>query len=303
MYADYFLTVAKTSENDMTMFLIPRSEGVETRHMRMTGSASAGTAFVDFDDVLVPVANVVGEVGKGFKCIVSNFNHEVWIPFINSCKANLLPETIHLIPILKVLKSLFGGRNRVKFQVSYTHNHIANLSYRYASSRETFGQKLINHGMSSDICKLMSIADKSKVWSATNSPTWPAKRKLCKPGLKFVSYFYLKINNTDLFKQSLIFQIEHISPSDADLYLAGQIAQLKAHSGIVVQNVVRDAIQILGGIGLTRGGRGERVERIWRDVKAISVPGGSEEIMLDLSMKRAMRVWEVLDGKAGRAKI
>lgn len=50
----------------------------------------------------------------------------------------------------------------------------------------------------------------------------------------------------------------------------------------------------MGGIGLTRGGRGERVERIWRDVKAITVPGGSEEILLDLAVRRALKVREVL---------
>lgn len=94
-----------------------------------------------------------------------------------------------------------------------------------------------------------------------------------------------------------------MSASDAELLLAGQIAQLKAHSGIVLQNVVRDAIQILGGIGLTRGGRGERVERIWRDVKAISVPGGSEEILLDLSVRRAIRVQKVLEAEAQSAKL
>lgn len=55
---------------------------------------------------------------------------------------------------------------------------------------------------------------------------------------------------------------------------------------------MREAVQVLGGIGLTRGGRGERVERIWRDVKAITVPGGSEEIMLDLSTRRAVNVYK-----------
>lgn len=49
------------------------------------------------------------------------------------------------------------------------------------------------------------------------------------------------------------------------------------------------AIQLLGGLGLTRGGRGERLERIWRDVKAITIPGGSEDILLDLSIRRAVR--------------
>ena len=93
-----------------------------------------------------------------------------------------------------------------------------------------------------------------------------------------------------------------MSAVDAELLLAGQIAQVKAHSGIVLQNVVRDAIQILGGIGLTRGGRGERVERIWRDVKAISVPGGSEEMMLDLSVRRALKAASVLKSNSQGSK-
>lgn len=45
--------------------------------MVMSGSSSAGTAFVEFDDVEVPAENIVGERGKAFKYIVSNFNHEV----------------------------------------------------------------------------------------------------------------------------------------------------------------------------------------------------------------------------------
>lgn len=45
--------------------------------MTMTGSTTAGTAFIDLDDVIVPIDMVVGERGKGFKYVVSNFNHEV----------------------------------------------------------------------------------------------------------------------------------------------------------------------------------------------------------------------------------
>ena len=85
-----------------------------------------------------------------------------------------------------------------------------------------------------------------------------------------------------------------LPPTSSDLLLAGPTAQIKAHSGIVLEHVVRDAIQIMGGIGLTRGGggRGERVERTWRDVKAITVPGGSEEILLDLSTRRSLKVYD-----------
>jgi alkylation response protein AidB-like acyl-CoA dehydrogenase len=96
----------------------------------------------------------------------------------------------------------------------------------------------------------------------------------------------------------LIYQLSQLSPEEAVLLLAGTTAQLKAHSGIVLEHVAREAIQIMGGIGLTRGGRGERVERIWRDVKAITVPGGSEEILLDLATRRALNVTAQLQAEA-----
>jgi hypothetical protein len=43
-------------------------------------------------------------------------------------------------------------------------------------------------------------------------------------------------------------------------------------------------------LAYTRGGQGEKVERLYREVKAFSIPGGSEEIMLDLGIKMATKV-------------
>lgn len=77
MYSNYFLALVRETSGAMTLMVIPRIEGVTTRHMTMTGSTTAGTAFIDLDDVKVPVDMVVGERGKGFKYVVSNFNHEV----------------------------------------------------------------------------------------------------------------------------------------------------------------------------------------------------------------------------------
>lgn len=77
MYAQYFLTLVKESSGDFTLVVVPRVKGVSTRHMEMSGSTTAGTAFVEFDEIEVPLDMVVGERGKGFKYIVSNFNHEV----------------------------------------------------------------------------------------------------------------------------------------------------------------------------------------------------------------------------------
>ena len=36
---------------------------------------AAGTTWVDFEDVKVPVENIIGKEGEGFKILMTNFNH------------------------------------------------------------------------------------------------------------------------------------------------------------------------------------------------------------------------------------
>lgn len=77
MYAEYFLTLVKETTGEFTLLVIPRGKGLTTKHMTMSGSTAAGTAFVNMDDVEVSFDMVVGERGRGLKYIMSNFNHEV----------------------------------------------------------------------------------------------------------------------------------------------------------------------------------------------------------------------------------
>jgi alkylation response protein AidB-like acyl-CoA dehydrogenase len=226
-YASYFLTLVKETNGSFTLLVVPRSSGVTTRHMEMSGSTAAGTAFVDFDDVHVPFDMVVGERGKGFKYIVSNFNHE----------------------------RLFIGMQSLRCARVCLQDSI-----EYALGRTTFRKKLVEQ----PVIRL-KVANMSRQTEALQA-----------------------------WLESLIFQLQNLSASEGEFLLAGETAALKAHSGIVLENVVREAIQIMGGIGLTRGGRGARVERIWRDVKAITVPGGSEEILLDLGTRRALRIHDLM---------
>jgi alkylation response protein AidB-like acyl-CoA dehydrogenase len=89
-FADYFTTGCRTEvctgveqphersaeslvQNGFTTILIPRGEGVETKAIKTSYSATAGTAYVTFDNVRVPVSNTLGEVGKGMQVILSNF--------------------------------------------------------------------------------------------------------------------------------------------------------------------------------------------------------------------------------------
>lgn len=47
------------------MLLIERGEGVETKPIKTSYSATAGTAYVTFDNVKVPVGNMLGPDGGG----------------------------------------------------------------------------------------------------------------------------------------------------------------------------------------------------------------------------------------------
>lgn len=78
VWCDYFVTGVNTG-NGLSVLLIHRSEGTETRAIKTSYSAAAGTTFVTFDNVKVPVQNLLGTEGKGLHVILSNFNHERWM--------------------------------------------------------------------------------------------------------------------------------------------------------------------------------------------------------------------------------
>ncbi|CDS04548.1 hypothetical protein LRAMOSA07195 [Lichtheimia ramosa] len=82
-WADYF-SVAVRTEKGLSMLLIERSEGLETKPIKTSYSPSAGTAYVSMDNVKVPVENLLGKEGAGFLVILSNFNHERWVMLTGS---------------------------------------------------------------------------------------------------------------------------------------------------------------------------------------------------------------------------
>ncbi|EAU85507.1 acyl-CoA dehydrogenase [Coprinopsis cinerea okayama7 len=77
-FADYF-TVGCRTDDGFTVILVERGEGVETKQIKTSYSSTAGTAFITFDNVKVPVGNTLGEEGGGIFVILSNFNHERWV--------------------------------------------------------------------------------------------------------------------------------------------------------------------------------------------------------------------------------
>jgi alkylation response protein AidB-like acyl-CoA dehydrogenase/predicted heme/steroid binding protein len=96
MFADYFVTAVRTGKGrkGISMLFISRDMGVETKAIKTTYGSCAGTALVLFDNVKVPVENLMGignkgKEGQGFACIMYNFNHERWFicaQFLQACR-------------------------------------------------------------------------------------------------------------------------------------------------------------------------------------------------------------------------
>ncbi|KAK1716369.1 acyl-CoA dehydrogenase [Colletotrichum lupini] len=88
-YCSLFVVGVKTDKG-LSVLLIERGEGVETRPIKTSYSPAAGTGFVTFDNVKVPVENLLGQENKGIHVILSNFNHERWTmacATIRQCRA------------------------------------------------------------------------------------------------------------------------------------------------------------------------------------------------------------------------
>ncbi len=63
----------------VSLLLIERTfPGVKTKQMNCAGVWASGTTYITFEDVKVPVENLIGTENEGFKCIMHNFNGERW---------------------------------------------------------------------------------------------------------------------------------------------------------------------------------------------------------------------------------
>ncbi|GJE96570.1 acyl-CoA dehydrogenase NM domain-like protein [Phanerochaete sordida] len=86
VFSDYFTVGCKT-EDGFTCILVERGEGVETKPIKTSYSSTAGTAYITFENVKVPVENTLGPEGGGIFVILSNFNHERWVMCCSSARA------------------------------------------------------------------------------------------------------------------------------------------------------------------------------------------------------------------------
>lgn len=104
-------------------------------------------------------------------------------------------------------------------------------SIKYAHKRKTFGVRLIDHGViRHKLGNMIRQVEASQAW------------------VELITYQFCTMNSFE-----------------AVLRLGGAIALLKAHCTNVFEYCVRESGQIFGGLAYTRGGQGEKVERLYRE--------------------------------------
>jgi len=116
MKADYYVVAVRTGSRGMSglsLLLLERNmPGIKLTRLETTGWWSSNTALIVFEDVRVPVENLIGSENQGFRAIMLNFNHERWIG---------------------IAMAIRGARGCVEQAIGY------------ARTRRTFGKRLIDH--------------------------------------------------------------------------------------------------------------------------------------------------------------
>jgi len=168
------------------------------------------------------------------------------------------------------VENLIGAENQGFKYIMYNFNHerwaltiqasrfarvCLEEAFKYAMKRKTFGKTLLEH------------------------PVIRAK----------IAEMARQVECTHAQLENITYQMCTMSKKDAMEKLGGATALLKAQSTKTFEFCAREAAQIFGGASYVRGGQGEKVERLYREVRAYAIPGGSEEIMLDLAVRQAMK--------------
>ncbi|EKV15840.1 Acyl-CoA dehydrogenase family protein [Penicillium digitatum PHI26] len=131
MFADYFVTGCRT-EKGFSVLLISRGEGVETKQIKTSYSTAAATAFVQFENVNVPVGNLLGEEHKGFVVIMSNFNHERFMLVAAVVRMSMM---------------------------------VVEETMKWSNQRIVFGKKLIEQPViRQKIARMISLAESNQAW-------------------------------------------------------------------------------------------------------------------------------------------
>ncbi|CAL1160052.1 unnamed protein product, partial [Cladocopium goreaui] len=238
MYADWFVTAVRTGKQGaggISMMLIPRSDAVQTKIMKSKYSSAAGTAYVTYENCIVPKKYLIGTENKGFQIIMSNFNHERWmITGVCIARARICTEETFKWAMQRKAEGTGSGS---------------------LPSPEVFGKPLIEQPV---------IREK-------------------------LAQMFAGVETCTQMLYDITYNMISMGSQGADV--GARIALLKYQSTRMNHLVADNAVQVLGGRGVTQTGMGRVVEVFSRMYKIPAVYGGSEEIMADLSVRTAIKAY------------
>lgn len=112
-----------------------------------------------------------------------------------------------------------------------------------------------------------------------------------------------ELESLSAWVDQLVYQMSMLNKSEADKELGGLMALAKATAGRVLDECARCAVLLFGGNGYTRTGQGELVEKIYREIPAARIPGGSEDVMFDLAVRQLVKQYEAKTKALGKQKL
>ncbi len=219
MRADWITLAVRTDPasrgpEGISMVAVPGDAPGLTRHkLDKMGWLCSDTAMLHFDKVRVPLANLIGEEGKGFKLIMNNFNAE---------RINIAAMAL--------------GSALCCYDEALD----------WARQRRTFGKTLTEHQV--------------------------VRHKLVD--------MHMRIASTRAWLDSVVDRADR-GETGADW--VAEVCLLKNHATQSMQFCADQAVQILGGMGYMRG---TASERLYREVKVLTIGGGTEEIMKELAARQ-----------------
>ncbi|ORY67666.1 acyl-CoA dehydrogenase/oxidase [Pseudomassariella vexata] len=232
IWTDYATMAVRTGPPDsgaagLSLLVVPlmHQPGVTMRRLKVAGQVSAGTTYIELDDVKVPLENLIGEEGMGMRYIMTNFNHE-----------------------------------RLFIAVGVTRQARVALAaaFEYVLKREAFGKPLVEQPV--------------------------VRHRLARAGAL--------LEGQSAWVEQFGFLMTRMEKSEADRELGGMTGLLKAQAGIVLKECADTAVLLFGGNGYTRSGQGELVEMLHREVPGARIPGGSEDVMMDLAVRQLVKLYK-----------
>jgi alkylation response protein AidB-like acyl-CoA dehydrogenase len=130
--ADLVITAVKTDPSErhrgISLLVLERGmEGFERgRNLEKIGQHAQDTAELSFDDVHVPAANLLGEEGRGFLCLVSNLPQErlsIAASAVAAAEA-MIGWTLDYVRERKAFGQTIGSFQNTRFELAELHGEI-----------------------------------------------------------------------------------------------------------------------------------------------------------------------------------